>query len=483
MTRVRMVVFGIAALAFVGPSRVFGPATPSAQARPMSTTFFSTQAAGQERQYGGQPIDVDYQGADLREVLRQLATIGGINMVIDPSVPGNGHVDLTLKQVPWDQVLDVVIKTNQLKWESVGNVVRIVTSDLAQKELESLQKEQAARVDGAARASLKAESFQLNYAKGSDVEKFINAPGTLPPDLGKYTRALWDERSNTIIVTALPEAIEFLRPLIRDLDKPEAQVEIEARIVQTTRESARALGIQWGGSAQATPALGNTTKLGFPNSIAVGGAAQDGAGKPASVGNSGAIVNLPASSGTNTPSTGVGLSLGAVNGAFNIDVALTALQHKGNTKILSAPKVTTQNNVTAEVTQGTTVPFQAESNNTVTVQFKDAALKLNVTPHITGANTVILDVQLENGQPDFGHTVAGNPSIITQKASTRVMVADGVTTVIGGVMINQESINSDRTPGLGNLPLLGWLFKRSDTSSTDQEILIFITPRIIRGVS
>jgi type IV pilus assembly protein PilQ len=398
-------------------------------------------------------------------------------------VSASGRVDLSLKQVPWDQVLDVVIKTNQLRSEFVGTVVRIVSAEMLQKELEGLEREQASRADQQSKASLKAETFVLNYAKGADVAKFITGNGALPANLGKYTTAQFDERSNTIIVTGPPDAIEFLRPILRELDKPEQQVEIEARIVQTTHESARALGIQWGASGNMTQALGNTTKLAFPNTVQVAGAAQDSSGKPATTGKTGSIVNLPAQSGSITPSTGVGLALGAVNGAFNVDVALTALEHKGNTKILSSPKVTTQNNVTAEVTQGTTVPFQAVSNNTVTVQFRDAALKLNVTPHITNQNTIILDVALENGSPDFGHTVNGNPSINTQKASTRVMVVDGTTTVIGGVMVNQEFSNSDKTPGLGNVPLLGWLFKRADSNSTNQEILIFITPRIVRGVS
>src|SRR5579862_9514074 len=186
MTRVRMLVCGIAVLI------PLGLVTPSAQTRVGGqATFFSQQAAqaaiGEQRQYTGQPIDVDYQGADLREVLRQLATIGGINLVIDPSVPTNGHVDLTLRQVPWDQVLDVVIQTNQLKWETVGNVVRVVTSEIQQKELEANRLEQATRADLAAKASLKAESFPLNFAKGTDIQKFIVANGTLPANLGKYT--------------------------------------------------------------------------------------------------------------------------------------------------------------------------------------------------------------------------------------------------------------------------------------------------------
>jgi type IV pilus assembly protein PilQ len=176
----------------------------------------------------------------------------------------------------------------------------------------------------------------------------------------------------------------------------------------------------------------------------------------------------------------LGLSLGAINGAFNIDVALSALEHKGQLKILSAPKVTTQNNKEAEVTQGFEIPFQTVANNTVTVQFRDAALKLTVTPQITAANTVIMRIVLENGIPDFSRAVAGNPSINTQRATTQVQVADGMTTAIGGIVQTTESIAKDATPGVSKIPLLGWLFQRNSNSSESNELLIFITPKIIR---
>jgi type IV pilus assembly protein PilQ len=172
--------------------------------------------------------------------------------------------------------------------------------------------------------------------------------------------------------------------------------------------------------------------------------------------------------------------MGAVNGAFGIDVAITALEREGKVKILSTPRVTTQNNKQAEVTQGFQIPIQTEQNNTVSVTFKDAALKLMVTPQITGASTVIMKIILENGQPDFSRSVNGNPSINTQRAETQVQVADGVMTVIGGILQSTETNSEDRTPGLHNIPLLGWLFKRTNTSNETQELLIFITPRIIR---
>jgi type IV pilus assembly protein PilQ len=191
----------------------------------------------------------------------------------------------------------------------------------------------------------------------------------------------------------------------------------------------------------------------------------------------GTAVNLPVPGA----SSALGLSLGAINGAFGIDMAITALERQGKVKILSTPRVTTQNNKQAEVTQGFQIPIQTQQNNTVSVTFKDAALKLLVTPQITGANTVIMRIILENGQPDFSRAVNGNPSINTQRAETSVQVADGVRTVIGGILQTTETSAVDKTPGVSNIPLLGWLFKRTDSRNESQELVIFITPRIIRG--
>ncbi len=208
--------------------------------------------------------------------------------------------------------------------------------------------------------------------------------------------------------------------LLAELDKAEPQVEIEAKIIQTNHDTARQLGVQWGFNGRVSPDLGNTTNLAFPNNGSVSGrTTQQG----------------PVTQGPNDPRgsadpgrarrstcrrparrSAIGLSMGAINGAFNLDVALSALEHKGQLKILSTPKVTTQNNQEAEVTQGFQIPIQIVANNTVTVQFKDAALKLTVTPQITAANTVIMKINLENGLPDFSRAVNGNPSINTQNA-------------------------------------------------------------------
>jgi type IV pilus assembly protein PilQ len=182
-----------------------------------------------------------------------------------------------------------------------------------------------------------------------------------------------------------------------------------------------------------------------------------------------------------TPATsGIGLALGAVNGAVNLDVALTALESSGQGRILSTPRVSTQNNIEAEITQGIQVPIQTVANNTVTVTFKDAALTLRVTPQITATNTVIMRISVENASPDFSRAINGIPPIDTQRALTQVLVGDGDTTVIGGIYVSREQASQDRTPGLHRIPLLGWLFQRNEFSDESRELLIFITPKIMR---
>jgi type IV pilus assembly protein PilQ len=266
-------------------------------------------------------------------------------------------------------------------------------------------------------------------------------------------------------------------------------VEIEARIVVTTRNFTRDLGIQWGFLNQQTPGFGNTTSRSFPNAIIINGAAApNNAGIPADqqalasdagigpVGR-GYLVNLPAAGFT----SGIGISMGNIIGSFNLDVALTALERQGRGRLLSTPKVTTQNNQSAEIKQGVQIPIQTVANNTVTVTFKDAVLTLKVTPQITEAGTVILAVEVENNAADFANLVNGIPPINTQSAKTQVLVRDGSTAVIGGIYQSNEQTAQQMTPFLGRLPVLGYLFRNRFITSTNNELLLFITPRIIRG--
>jgi len=428
--------------------------------------------------FTGDPVDVDYQAANLRAVLRQLSEIGAVNLVIDPSVPSTAVVDMKLTQVPWDQVLDIILRSSGLTVQLDGTVVRVLSREARTKELDDEAKQ---RKVAESAPDLEIVRIRLNYATAESMAKLVK-DARLVSDRGTIE---FESRANILIVKDAPRNLEEVRALLGDLDKAEPQVEIEAKILRTNRDTARALGVQWGASGRVAPELGNTTGLAFPNRGSAGGRVHDaepitqGPGDPRAtlLDQTATVVNLPAPGAT----TALGVSLGAVNGALNLDVALSALEHEGKARILSTPRVTTQNNKLAEITQGFEVPIQVVANNTVTVQFKPASLKLAVTPQVTAANTVIMRIYLENATPDFSRAVNGNPSINTQRAETEVQVGDGVTTVIGGILQENETTSVDGTPGLGRLPLLGWLFRRTDTRRENQELLIFITPRVIRS--
>jgi len=440
-----------------GPSAAQVQAAPAAQA--------PQQPAAQAARYTGNPVSLDFQGADLRAVLRTFSEISGLNLVIDPSIQGT--VDVALRDVPWDQALDIILRANKLGYNVDGTIVRVAPlTVLAAEEEERRRLSEAQALAG----ELQVLTRSLSYSKAADLRELITT--TILSQRGSIQ---FDNRTNTIIIQDLADRLERAAALITTLDRPEPQVEIEARIVQTTREFARRLGVQWGFNGSAVPALGNTLPTTFPNQVQLGGRtglAQGPAGGDA-VSNA---VNL----GINGASSAAGLALGSINGALNLDVALSAIERSGQGRILSTPKVSTQNNIEAEITQGIQIPIQTVANNTVTVSFRDAALTLRVTPQITAANTVIMRIAMENSSPDFSRAVNGIPPIDTQRALTQVLVSNGETTVIGGIYVSREQTSQDRTPALHRLPLLGWLFRRDEFSDESRELLIFITPKVSR---
>jgi type IV pilus assembly protein PilQ len=397
-------------------------------------------------------------------VLRTFAEISGLNIVIDPAVQGS--VDVSLRDVPWDQALDIILRANKLGYIIDGTIVRIAPlTALADEEAQrrKLADEQALA------GQLQVLTKTLSYARAEELQALLTRSA-----LSSRGTVQVDPRTNTLIITDLSDRLQTASQLIETLDLPQPQVEIEARIVQTNRNFARELGVQWGFSGRVDPALGNTTNLAFPNSGVIGGRVgptQGPSGQPTAV-------NL----GVGSATSAVGLTMGSVNGAFNLDMALSALEQSGNGRILSTPRVSTLNNVQAQVMQGVQIPLQTIANNTVTVTFKDAALLLTVTPQITAADTVIMRIELENATPDFSRAAgpAAIPPIATQRASTTLRVTDGQTTVIGGIYTSNQQNLTNRTPGLSQIPLLRWLFRRDRVSDESRELLIFITPRIIR---
>jgi type IV pilus assembly protein PilQ len=436
-----------------------GAAQAPAAPPPQAPDQIGTARPGQRR-FTGNPVSLDFQGADLRAVLRTFSEISSLNIVIDPAVTGS--VDVALKDVPWDQALDIILRANKLGYIVDGTIVRIAPlSVLADEEQQRRKLSDEQALAGEVRVLTK----MLSYAKAEELKPLL-----LKSALSARGNVEVDGRTNTLIITDLADRLTTASDLINTLDKSQPQVEIEARIVQVNKNFQRTLGVRWGFNGIIDPALGNATGLAFPNSGSLSGAQGTVTnGIPNAV-------NLPAP-GANS---GVGLQLGSINGAFNLDVALTALETTGNGRVLSTPRVSTQNNVEAEIKQGTQIPIQTVANNTVTVSFKDAALVLKVTPQITAANTVIMKISLENGQADFTKAVNGIPPINTQSANTSVLVNDGQTTVIGGIYLSSEQYQTDRTPGLGRIPILNWLFKRDDIRDNSTELLIFITPRITK---
>jgi len=446
-------------------------AAPTAAAPTQEPTGASTtqtdRIVRQGQEYNGHPITLDFQQADLRLVLRAFNEISGLNIVIDPSVQGS--VDVALRDVPWDQALAIILRANKLGYIIDGTIVRIAPlTVLADEEGQrrKLADEQALA------GQLVVMTKTLSYSRAEELKALLERSA-----LSQRGRVEIDSRTNTLIITDLSDRLQTASQLIETLDKAQPQVEIEARVVQTNRTFARALGVQWGFSGRVDPALGNTTNLAFPNSGTLTGRAGPLQGPPGA-----ATTPTAVDLGVQGPSA-VGISMGSVNGAFNLDVALTALEQSGNLRILSTPRVSTLNNVEAQMMQGVQIPLQTIANNTVTVTFKDAALLLTVTPQITSANTVIMRIQLENATPDYGKAAGPSqiPPINTQRAITTLLVNDGDTTVIGGIYTSEQGTVSDRTPGLSQIPLLKWLFRRDSIRDDTRELLIFITPRIIRG--
>ena len=457
---------GLAALVLV--SLLGAPvAAHGARAHPAAA-----QPAGQQPPpFTGEPVSLDFQNADLRAVLRTFAAISGLNIVIDPQV--DGVVDVFLTDIPWDQALDVILRTNRLGYAVDGTVVRIAPlAVLADEEAQRRKLAEARALAG----ELVVRTRTLSYARAPSMASLVT------PLLSARGQVQTDERTNTLIVTDLRERVAAAERLLDELDKPEPQVEIEARIVQAGQDFARAIGVQWGVTGRLAPNLGDAAPLTFPNRGGVSGrlgtqgpeaAGADERAQPAE--NVGTAVNLPAANAA----AALGLSLGSVDGALNLDVVLSAGEVDGQVKLLSHPRVTTQNNVQAEIVQGDQIPIQVVANNTVTVQFQDAALVMRVTPQITAAETVIMQIEIENGYADFGREINGFPPIVTQRASTTVQVVSGGTTVIGGIFESEQSSQSNRVPALHRIPLLGWLFRSMADRQRTEELLIFLTPRIV----
>jgi type IV pilus secretin PilQ/predicted competence protein len=422
---------------------------------PASTSVLRQKGANErERAYVGEPMDLKVTNADVTDVLRTFAQISGLNVIVQPGVTGT--VTAELENVPWDQALEQILKINNLDYELDGNVMRIAPTSVLKNEATERQQLAAAK---ALSIPLRTVYQRLSYAQAAEVAQLLKTGQA--GLLSQRGSVVVDARTNALIIKELPSNMDAVLSVIDLLDAPEPQVMIEARIVETTKNFSRDLGINWGFTALADAAHGNTTGLVFPSNGSLGGA-----------------VNLPGNATNGT----LNLKLGNVLNTFNLDVALQAAESEGLITILSAPKVATLNNQHASIQSGLQIPVQTVLNNTVTVQFINATLRLDVVPQVTAEGTVLMDIDISKREPETALLVPGatNAPISTKDARTRLVVRDGGTAVIGGIYKITSNNNENRVPGLGNLPIIGYLFKNKARSEINDELLIFITPRIIK---
>ncbi len=419
--------------------------------------------------YTGRRVSFEFKDIDIHNLLRVIAEVSKRNIVVADDV--RGSITIRLRNVPWDQALDLILKTKGLGKEVTGNIIRIAPLQQIQAEQELAAKATLAREDA---MPLRVRIIPVNYALARDVE------GKTKSLLTKRGTVVVDQRTNTLIVKDIGEAISRVEALIRSLDTQTPQVLIAARIVEASSNFKRDIGIQWGGNLTANAAMGNSTGLAFPNNANTTGSV------PGAVGAGGAVpaqpnwaVSFPAAVADSSGGA-VGFSFGSAGGAALLNLRLTALETQGMLKTVSAPKVTTLDNTEAIIGQGVSIPFSQVSAAGVNTVFVEAKLELKVTPHVTSDGAILMKIHASNNQPSENITGAnGQPAITKREAQTEVLVQDGDTTVIGGIYTRRTSEKVAQVPLFGDIPILGWLFKSNTNTDDRTELLIFISPTIV----
>ena len=422
------------------------------------TSFFA------QKRYTGKPISLDFQNADIRSVLRIIADVSGHNLVINPEVKGTVNISL-IKPVPWDQALDVILKTNKLDMKMEGDIIRVglpqTFAKETERELEAIQTQRKALVDEKKAIPLETKIVRINYAKASDLTGKLEKILTKGEGLAEPPSIMVDERTNTLIIKDLPETLEEIMNVINTLDRQTPQVLISARIVETNKNFAKDLGIQWGGT------FSKDTKYRFANTVDIKG----------TTGTDNYLVNLPIDAGA---FGAIGINLGHINEKTSLDIQLKAMESSGKGKIISNPKIETLDNEEATIKSGTKIPYQTtDKEGNPSTSFVDAAINLTVTPQITPDKNIIMKIKADKSEPNWERQVNGAPAITTRTATTRLIVKDGETAVIGGIHQGNEGSNIKKVPFFGDIPGLGLIFQTKDKTQGFDELLIFITPRII----
>lgn len=423
--------------------------------------------------YTGEKLSLNFQDIDVRSVLQLIADFTDLNLVASDTVQGN--ITLRLQNVPWDQALDLVLKTKGLDKRKVGNVLLVApAAEIAERERQELESQQQI----AELAPLRRELIQVNYAKASQMaalfQQVTSGQGT---ERGSITV---DERTNSIIAYQTQERLDELRRIVVQLDIPMRQVMIEARIVEADVGYDKSLGVRWGGNLWANGSKWNA--WGKNGNL---GVADDPTDSGRQTGRFPGVRETPLNSpfvdlAANGSTSGIGL--GFVTNNAILDLQLSAMEKSGHGEVVSQPKVVTSDKETAKIMKGSEIPYQeASSSGATSTSFKEAVLSLEVTPQITPDNRIIMDVKVTKDEPDFANAIDGVPSLKKNEVNAKVLVSDGETIVIGGVFSNAQIKTVEKVPFLGDVPFVGRLFKRDFVQDNKSELLIFITPRIMNN--
>jgi type IV pilus assembly protein PilQ len=442
------------------------PPAPGAQVSPRiqiapAATAPAVTGPPEAQNFNGEIIDLDLKQADIGDFFRLIGEISGLNVIVDQNVTGT--VTVTLHDVPWDQALDIVLRNYNLGGILENrNVLRIATRTTLQNEENQRRVTRDALANAVPPVS---HTYILSYAKAQDVAATLLASGVV----SARGRIATEARRNAIIVTDLPDQFEGIEKMKNFMDVPSQQVEIEARLVAANKSYSREFGSQLAllvGANNGNMVTGGTNEPSpFERSPTPRVTAGGSSALPL-------LVNLPAAA-----TSGAAFLLQPGSDIL-LDAIITAAEARGTARLLSQPKVMTENNRPAQIEQGTKIPVQTNVNNTITTTFLTFSLKLDVVPQITEDGTILMTVDIENSQPDFARTVNGVPSISTQHAKTQTWVPDGNTMTIGGIFVDTDSLNIRQVPGLGSIPLIGHLFKNTQTIKSQAELFFFITPRI-----
>ena len=429
--------------------------------RPM--TVDDLQKRNAERfAYTGEKLSLNFQDIDVRSVLQLIADFTNLNLVASDTVQGG--ITLRLQNVPWDQALDLVLKTKGLDKRKIGNVLLVAPADeIAARERQELESQKQI----ADLAPLRRELLQVNYAKAKDIAELFKSVTNKQAETDERGSITVDERTNNIIAYQTQDRLDELRRIVAQLDIPVRQVMIEARIVEANVDYDKSLGVRWGGSVQ---------NKGNWNASGVSSGSSTTIGTPGSTSTNSPFVDMGTSGNTS------GLGIAFITDNVLLDLELTAMEKTGNGEIVSQPKVVTSDKETAKILKGTEIPYQeASSSGATSVSFKEASLSLEVTPQITPDNRIIMEVKVTKDEPDYLNKVQDVPPIKKNEVNAKVLVNDGETIVIGGVFSNTQSKVVDKVPFLGDVPYLGRLFRRDVVSEKKSELLVFLTPRIMNN--